>query len=323
MAIDPIMLALMRRGGGAGVQPDYAQNDPNAADYIKNRPGGYYDGFDITWDGEIGDRLVVLINDDGKQQQFVKVSDRWFTDEELIGSVVTARLSIDDRDEVVVVTKKDIIRYPGGVTDVLPGSVFVVTTKSDQHPFPETGTYFHKDEELFIRSISKTAKVVKIPAELTTMAGGYIREGNNGAELLTITSRDLYFAPEQNTNRASAVVSLKMPLALGDYIRGSVGPDRPVNSLVREQDGLLYCELYENSNFQLTLVQLSDGTSALIKAPGYIETFLNISLDISWDEQRVLLPVEYLDITQVRIDSTIYDASVNGTMLVLTSQEPT
>lgn len=28
-------------GGGAGVQPDYAQNNTTAADYIKNRPGGY------------------------------------------------------------------------------------------------------------------------------------------------------------------------------------------------------------------------------------------------------------------------------------------
>lgn len=28
-------------GGGTGVQPDYAQNNTTAADYIKNRPGGY------------------------------------------------------------------------------------------------------------------------------------------------------------------------------------------------------------------------------------------------------------------------------------------
>lgn len=177
MAIDPIMLALMRKGGGggSGVQADYAQNDPNAADYIKNRPGGYYDGFDITWDGEIGDRLVVLMNVDGKQQQFVKVSDRRFTVEELIGSVVTARFSNGDRDDAAVVTKMDIIRYPVGVADVVQGYVFVVTTKSDQHPFPETGTYFRKGEELFIRSISKTANAVKIPAELTTMEGGYVK----------------------------------------------------------------------------------------------------------------------------------------------------
>ena len=30
-------------GGGQTVQADWAQNDPSAADYVKNRPGGYYD----------------------------------------------------------------------------------------------------------------------------------------------------------------------------------------------------------------------------------------------------------------------------------------
>lgn len=35
-------------------QPDWNQNDPNAKDYIKNRPGGYAvaPSFEITWDGD-------------------------------------------------------------------------------------------------------------------------------------------------------------------------------------------------------------------------------------------------------------------------------
>lgn len=32
----------MRMGGGTMVQADWAQNDPTAADYVQNRPGGYY-----------------------------------------------------------------------------------------------------------------------------------------------------------------------------------------------------------------------------------------------------------------------------------------
>lgn len=39
-------------GGSGGVQPDWAQNDPTAADYVKNRPGGYYDD-PVTVDEEI------------------------------------------------------------------------------------------------------------------------------------------------------------------------------------------------------------------------------------------------------------------------------
>lgn len=39
-------------GGGQTVQADYTQNDPSAANYIKNRPGGYY-GDPVTVDEEI------------------------------------------------------------------------------------------------------------------------------------------------------------------------------------------------------------------------------------------------------------------------------
>lgn len=39
-------------GGGTTVQADWAQNDPAAADYVKNRPGGYY-GDLVTVDEEI------------------------------------------------------------------------------------------------------------------------------------------------------------------------------------------------------------------------------------------------------------------------------
>ena len=39
-------------GGGQTVQADWAQNEPSAADYVKNRPGGYY-GDPVTVDEEI------------------------------------------------------------------------------------------------------------------------------------------------------------------------------------------------------------------------------------------------------------------------------
>lgn len=40
--------------GAQNVKPDWNQNDPNAKDYIKNRPGGYVipPSVEITWDGE-------------------------------------------------------------------------------------------------------------------------------------------------------------------------------------------------------------------------------------------------------------------------------
>ena len=75
-------------GGGSSVStPDWNQNDATASDYIKNRPGGYTKttpGYEITWDGIVGDRVVV----DGGEIQLVKVSDRVFTVEELIGATM-------------------------------------------------------------------------------------------------------------------------------------------------------------------------------------------------------------------------------------------
>ena len=40
--------------GAQSVKPDWNQNDPNAKDYIKNRPGGYAvaPSLEITWDGD-------------------------------------------------------------------------------------------------------------------------------------------------------------------------------------------------------------------------------------------------------------------------------
>ena len=174
MAIDPIMLALMRKGGGggSGVQADYAQNDPNAADYIKNRPGGYYDGWEITWDGEIGDRLVV---ENGEGEQMVKVSDRVIAYEELTGCTVVGKRAADGEKLIYVLTNGDIFANSKvGVIVIMGGVALVVFTKSDQSPFPETGIYFKKTPEDYIQSISKKSPI-KIPAELTTMDGGYVK----------------------------------------------------------------------------------------------------------------------------------------------------
>lgn len=52
----------MEYRGDGSVQADWAQNDPNAKDYVKNRPGGYdimIPAKEITWDGNIEGRTVV------------------------------------------------------------------------------------------------------------------------------------------------------------------------------------------------------------------------------------------------------------------------
>ena len=50
--------------GAQTTRPDWNQNDPNAKDYIKNRPGGYAiaPSVEITWDGNTTGKETVDLN---------------------------------------------------------------------------------------------------------------------------------------------------------------------------------------------------------------------------------------------------------------------
>ena len=150
-----------------GTQHDWNQNDETAADYVKNRPGGYTKttpGYEIMWDGAVGDKVMIDVG----EAQLVKVSDRVFTVEELIGATVT----VGDRSFTI---NNDNIQSQNGAIN---GEAFLVcsapTTIYDI-TIPEAGTYFMKMENGFVSSLSKpdSTTTIKIPAELTTVVGGY------------------------------------------------------------------------------------------------------------------------------------------------------
>lgn len=153
--------------GGEQVQTDWNQNDATAKDYIKNRIGGYTKatpGYEITWDGVVGDKVVV----DSAGMQFVKVSDRVFTAEELIGATVTSGNHSSTINNDDIVSQNGLIVASSILVCTAPVTVQGLT-------IPEAGTYFLKTEEEFTSSLSKTDSIttVKIPAELTTVVGGY------------------------------------------------------------------------------------------------------------------------------------------------------
>lgn len=58
------------------VIPDWNQNDPNAKDYVKNRPGGYDipPTVDISWDGDVTGKEIVK-HPKAKGTYFVKIID--------------------------------------------------------------------------------------------------------------------------------------------------------------------------------------------------------------------------------------------------------
>ena len=153
---------------GGGSQADWNQNDETAADYVKNRPGGYTKttpGYEITWDGVVGDKVVV----DARGMQLVKVSDRVFTVEELIGATII----FGDQSLTI---NNDFIQNQNGVMAVAEGVIVCSTPTTIQGiTIPEAGTYFAKMGEEFVSFLSKpdSTTTVKIPAELTTVVGGY------------------------------------------------------------------------------------------------------------------------------------------------------
>ena len=102
--------------------------------------------------------------------RFVKVSDRVFTVEELIGATAI----FGDQSSTI---NNDDIQSQNGVIGI--GSDVLVCTAPPTISgitIPEAGTYFMRiDETTFTSSLSKpdSTTTIKIPAELTTVVGGY------------------------------------------------------------------------------------------------------------------------------------------------------
>lgn len=166
---------------GGGVQSDYAQNDATQPDYIKNRPGGYYQtvpGVDITWDGVIGDRPKAQL-DEG--MYMVKVGDEILTADRVIGATV---VSVRGAESQSMILSEDRIMSGDGFVMETRGSIIScskTTFEIDGLPLtlPETGTYFAYMEEAgdktYVSSLTKpeTQELVPIPGELTNIKGGY------------------------------------------------------------------------------------------------------------------------------------------------------
>ena len=93
-------LAAIQGLSGGQVQTDWNQNNTTAKDYIKNRPGGYETGFEITWDGDTTGRVSVTA--EGMPYAWYKVSDKILTLDDIIGSTLTIVENGETRRNAVV-----------------------------------------------------------------------------------------------------------------------------------------------------------------------------------------------------------------------------
>ena len=124
------------------MQTDWHQNDTTAKDYIKNRPGGYEEGFEITWDGDTTGRVKITADNEGFT--WYKVSDEILTADQIIGSTMTSVQNDVSRQNVV--TGDDIVEQEFGYM-IQFGIIIAAETGnfnadgSNIH-IPEPGVYF-------------------------------------------------------------------------------------------------------------------------------------------------------------------------------------
>lgn len=135
--------------GGEQVQSDYAQNDSTAKDYIKNRPGGYEEGWEITWDGDTTGRVSISASDG---TSWYKISDEILTVDQLIGSTVTL-----NNGRSLDITAKMIATFENCIT--VADAVLIAKTAGDlmgngKFIAPETGVYDLLYDDLFASSLS-------------------------------------------------------------------------------------------------------------------------------------------------------------------------
>ena len=125
--------------GGEQVQTDWNQNNITAKDYIKNRPGGYEENLEITWDGDTTGRASATV--DGYPFVGYKVSDKILTSDQVIGGTMT--IIQNGVSEQMIITDK---MYSETEFGYIVGEFFIIiAAKIGDFGYihiPEPGVYF-------------------------------------------------------------------------------------------------------------------------------------------------------------------------------------
>ena len=303
-----------------GTQSDYTQNDATQPDYIKNRPGGYYQtvpGVDITWDGIIGDRPTAPL-DEGKY--LVKVGEEVLSAEQLIGATVT--LVEGSENTSMFLLEDNVMSGDGFVMETRGAIISCSKTTVEIYgmplTFPETGTYFSYVEEngdkMYVSGLTKpeTQELVPIPGELTNIKGGYdlpaisnqpVYSGTvpSSAFSATITH---YGAPITHyvatITHYGAPITLANPLAEGATVSGTVNGTAVSGVVEKDSAGSLNAALYTSGTLVCTLT--SDAVMVSDNPP---ETDMVLALSQSREAMPKMIPSEYLDVDLIEVQNQI------------------
>lgn len=315
--------------------PDYHQNDETQMDYIKNRPGGYYQtvpGVDIQWDGVVGDKPNV---DVGGGMIWVKVSDEILTKEQMIGA--TATIVQGSESQSLVLPEDDIMSGDGFVilgerASIASFSNTTVEIEGTPFTVPETGTYFSYMEQdgnkAYISGLTKpeTQELVPIPGELTNIKGGY--------DLLAISNQPVYSGtvPSSAFDAATqaakiavaavieknygAPITLTSPLAEGATVSGTVNGTAVSGVVAKNSAGDLNAALYTTgASEQVAVVAKAGGsggtlvcilTSDAVMVRGDPpETDMVLVLSQSREAMPKVIPAKYLDVDLSAVQNQI------------------
>lgn len=139
--------------GGEQVQTDWNQNDTTAKDYIKNRPGGYEEGFEITWDGDTTGKTLVAASAD---QGYALITDKILSQDDAIGATVEM-----SNGRVRELDSSSVRQIDSNIC-IIADSIIAVSNAPASLPeefggftFPESGTYFVYFDDMYPKSIKK------------------------------------------------------------------------------------------------------------------------------------------------------------------------
>ena len=315
--------------------PDYYQNDATQPDYIKNRPGGYYQtvpAINIQWDGVVGDKPNAVIGGN----IVVKVSDEILTAEQIIGA--TAVMVRGAESKSMILSEDQIMSGDGFVMETRGAiiSCSKTTFEIDGLPltFPETGTYFISVEEdgykMYVSSLTKPEKqeLVPIPGELTNIKGGYDLPAISNQPVYSGTVPSSAFSvstqAEQGRRIAVAVVveqnygapiTLANPLAEGATVSGTVNGMAVSGVVEKDSAGSLNAALYTTGASARVAVMVAGGSSgtlvctltsdAVMVSGNPPETDMVLALSQSREAMPKVIPAEYLDVDLSAVQNQI------------------
>lgn len=169
---DVEIAGIVGTGNTSSAAPDWLQNDPTQQDYIKNRPGGYiadYEPITLEFDGnEDGKTVITIYEEPDFIQKIIKVSDLFFTKEQLVGATVSLKRDTETRD--ITISENDI-----NDEGFLISGDFFASVMVDRYPLPgditlTKGTYFRKitqnNEDMYITKLT-TVEQKQVPVKIS------------------------------------------------------------------------------------------------------------------------------------------------------------